>query len=149
MSIFDLFHSKNYLDSINEKTDQAPRRAGQISRKTATPKVEPRNKRKYSRHESLFSTKIRHQKHRLSATVINYSETGLGMLVDEPMKLNDSIELQLEPRGGKPVVLQAKIKRCLNMNNKFMVGAQIGILGGEYANLFRQMDVYGIAQPSY
>ena len=137
MSIFNLFHSKNYLKAVDEEAKQ-PRRAG--VNPTAKKVL---NKRKYDRHDSLFATNIRHHTHKQRATVINYSETGLGMLVDKPMSLNDSIELELQALGCRPIMVKANIKRCYRLNNKFMVGAHIETTDGKFGTVFRQLDVYG------
>ena len=137
MSIFNFFHSKNYLKVVDEGANK-PRRAG-VS--PTTGKV--LNKRKYDRHDSLFATNIKHHMHKQRATVINYSETGLGMIVDKPMSLNDSVELELQARSGQPIMVKANIKRCFQLNNKFMVGVHIDTADGKFGTVFMQLDING------
>lgn len=143
MSIFDLFHSKNYLENIKEVSKEPVKEVilPEPDRQV-TPKNLP-NQRNYNRYNSLFSAKIRHQKQSFAATVINYSETGVGILVDNSIELNDSIELELLPRGGRPITVKADVKRCSEVDNKYMLGAQISIIGGKYASIFRNLDIHG------
>lgn len=143
MSIFDLLRSKNYLEIVKEVSKEPAKESSLPEpERQVTPKNMP-NQRNHSRYNSLFSAKIWHQKQPIPATVINYSETGVGIIVDKEIELNDSIELELLPRHGRPITVKADVKRCLEVDNKYMVGAQITIIGGKYASTFRNLELHG------
>ncbi|GKT11888.1 MAG: hypothetical protein ISEC1_P0861 [Thiomicrorhabdus sp.] len=143
MSIFDFFHSKNYLQNIKESDEQADTQK-QVSKLSATKHMQ-NNRRQNIRHEALFTTNIRYKKQHSHATVINYSETGLAMLIDQPMRLDASIEIELLPRDGHSVIVIANVKRCVEVNKRYMIGVKIVMSGGQYTSLFRQLDIYGSA----
>ena len=103
------------------------------------------NQRKEPRHDSFFMTMIKHQNQNIMATVVNFSETGLGLVTKEPLHSGDTIELTLALKGAQPVVVPAKIMRCLNIDKEYVVGIQTSISGAKYAPLLRNLNLHGSA----
>lgn len=142
MSILDFFRSKNYSESL-QQANRFPIKT-QVKKEHDAKKLV--NHRKAVRHESLFTAKLKHKEQDIAALIINYSDTGIGMIVEREMDLDEPVELELTPKGSETVTVKANIKRCSVSDNKFMVGAQLESLGKKYAAIFRAIHILG-AEP--
>lgn len=145
MSIFNWLFSKpepknTELNSVKGSVHSNPTAA------TPDDTTEKRiNERKEHRQDSFFMTMIKHQNQEMQATVVNFSETGLGLVTKEPLDSGTAIEVTLALKGAQPVVVPAKIMRCTNINEEYVVGIKTSVLGAKYASLLRNLNLHGSA----
>jgi len=95
-----------------------------------------RNKRSETRQNTFCSATVKYQNQELIATVLNYSETGLGMLIGKPLAANEPIEITLSGRTDQPVTIKADIKRCYHTGNDYMLGVHTTTFDEAYVSCF-------------
>lgn len=103
------------------------------------------NTRRESRQDSCFITVIIDKNHEIPATVVNFSETGLGLVTKEPINSGTSVEVTLALKGELPVMVPAKIMSCRKADQEYMLGLKTSVLGGRYASLLKNLNLHGSA----
>ena len=105
----------------------------------------PIEKRKEVRHDSYLSTLINVDGKDIFATIVNFSETGFGILAGKPFDSDKPIELSLSLKDAEPVKVVLDVKSCREVDCEYMIGAKVIKFCEHQADLFKTLSQYRTA----
>ncbi|GKT12678.1 MAG: hypothetical protein ISEC1_P1657 [Thiomicrorhabdus sp.] len=97
-------------------------------------------RRAEQRHLSHLSILVNQHEHSLFATVVNFSESGLGMIVPNRFLPNEPFELELAINQEQPLKVLLEVRSSTVIEDGFFIGAQLPESCKKYAQFFKQMS---------
>ena len=107
--------------------------------------IKPVEKRKELRHDSYLSTLINVDGNDIFATIVNFSETGFGILAGKAFDSDKPIELSLSLKHAEPVKITLDVKSCREVDCEYMIGAKVINFCEHQAALFKTLSQHRVA----
>ena len=126
MGMFDFLSKTKTPGRVKQrstKTETLRRTSAKLDSRHTHSKIEER--RNEYRHPTYLSTIVKQNNQDTFGTIINFSESGFGILLGKEFKEHDILDMTLSMNNEAPLNVRLNIQSCRQVDGEYFIGARI------------------------